>query len=176
MFNADFGVFTEIGGAFPKVTGRFTVTKLNPSSTPGDRVRTFGIRGEEQRFFANLGMHRVLGRKSLERQGKTSSILPYIDLGANITFTKFEANIIDLEEEGTVDLTVFYNQQGQYINQANLLTGVGFGGFGGAGIQITIGSKFTIDLGYVGTLTTINLGEISGTAFQHQVVLKAIYM
>jgi len=176
MFNSDFGVFTEIGGAFPVAIGEFTVERIGGFTTPGDQVRRFGIRGEEQRFFINLGMHRVLGRKRLEEQGKTSSILPYIDLGASLTFTRFDANFINLDEEGTVDLTVFFNQQGQFIDQANLLTGSGFGGFGGAGIQITIGSKFTIDLGYIGTLTQINMGEVSETGFQHQIVLKAIYM
>ena len=176
MFNADFGVYTEIGGAFPVAIGEFTVTRLNPSTTPGDQVRRFGIRGEEQRFFINLGAHRVLGRKSLEEQGKTSSILPYIDFGLNVTFTRFEANFINLDEEGTVDLTVFFNQQGQFVDQANLLTGAGFGGFGGAGIQIAIGSKFTIDLGYQATFVNVNLGEISEFGAQHQLILKAIYM
>jgi len=176
MFNSDFGVFTEIGGAFPVAIGEFTIERVGGFNQPGDQVRRFGIRGEEQRFFVNLGLHRVLGRKRLEKQGKTSSILPYIDLGGSVTFTRFDANFINLDEEGTADLTVFFNQQGQFTDQANLLTGSGFGGFGGAGIQITIGSKFTIDLGYIGTLTSISMGEVSETGFQHQIVLKAIYM
>lgn len=178
MFNADFGMFAEVGGTNPVAVGEFTIQNLNPSADPlqNQRLRRFGIRGEEQRLFINLGLHKVLFRESLERQGKSTTILPYVDAGFNVTFTKFEANFIDLEKEGTVDLTNFFNRQGQFINDANLLTGAGFGGFGGAGAQITLGSKFTLNIGYVASLAQINLGEINERAIQHQIVLRAIYM
>ena len=178
MFNADFGIFAEVGGANPVAVGEFTIQNLNPSADPlqNQRLRRFGIRGEEERLFVNIGMHKVLLRESLEKQGKSTTILPYVDLGFNMTFTKFEANFINLETEGTVDLTNFFNRQGQFINDANLLTGAGFGGFGGVGAQVTLGSKFTLNFGYVASLEQIKLGEVNERAIQHHIVLKAIYM
>lgn len=183
MFNADFGVFTEISGTFPVTVGQFTIQRNSPSPDPtqNNYIEKFGIRGEEQRFMVNLGVHKVMGRKAAESRGKEPSILPYFDLGGSVTFTKFEENFIDLGERveygnSTVDLTVFYNSQGSYLDQANVLTGAGFGGFAALGMQVTIGRKFTIDLGYVANLQTIKLGEMNETGFQHQIVLKAIYM
>lgn len=183
MLNSDFGAFVEVNGTFPVTVGQFTIQTNSTGTQPGqnDRVRKFGIRGEEQRFMVNFGIHKVLGRKAAEKKGKTPSILPYLDLGGSVTFTKFEANVINLEDQSgyfneTVDITRFYNRTGTLQQEANVLTGAGFGGFAAVGMQITIGRKFTIDLGYVANLQNIKLGEMSETGFQHQVVLKAIYM
>ncbi|MFN2429724.1 MAG: hypothetical protein ABR574_06895 [Cryomorphaceae bacterium] len=179
MFNSDFGMFAEVGGANPVAVGEFTIQNLNPSADPlqDQRLRRFGIRGEEERLFVSLGLHKVLLRESLERQGISTTILPYVDLGFNVTFTKFEANFIDLETpNGIVDLTNNFNNQGQFLDNANLLTGSGFGGFGGVGAQVTLGSKFTLNFGYVASLSQITLGEVSERSIQHQVVLRAIYM
>ena len=183
MFNSDFGVFTEIGGTFPVTVGQFTIqrTSLSPDPTQNQRLEKFQIRGEEQRLFINLGLHKVMGRKAAEQKGNVPTILPYIDLGATITFTKFEENLIDLGEyvvnyNRIVDLTQFYAQQGQYLDQANILTGMGIGGFGGLGMQITLGRKFTIDLGYVANFQQIKLGEVNEFGLVNQFVIKAIYM
>ncbi len=183
MFNSDFGVFTEINGTFPVTVGEFTIQRTAPSSDPtqNQRLEKFIIRGEEQRMIINLGVHSVLGRKAAEKKGKTPTILPYIDLGATVTFAKFENNVIDLGQyvvsfDRIVDLTQFYTRQGQFQQEANLLTGMGIGGFGAVGAQITLGSKFTIDFGYAANIQQIKLGNISEVGIQHQIVLKAIYM
>lgn len=183
MFNSDFGVYTEINGTFPVTVGQFTIQRISSSPIPGenDQVKKFAIRGEEQRFMINLGIHKVMGRKAAERKGKTPSILPYFDLGGCVTFTKFEKNFIDLGERveygsPIVDLTVFRNQQGVYLDEANVLTGAGFGGFASLGMQIMIGQKFTIDIGYVANLQTIKLGEMREIGFQHQILFRAVYM
>ncbi len=180
MFNADFGVYLEVNGTNPVTVGQFTIedlTATNPDPSRNQRFRTFGIRGEEQRLMVNMGLHKVLMRESMEAQGKSTTILPYFDAGVNMTFVKFEENIIDLGSSvGTVDLTIFYNQQSQFVDQANLLTGVGFGAFAGAGGQIRLARKFTIDIGYVASFEQIKLGEVNERGIQHQAVFKAIYM
>ncbi len=177
MFNSDFGLFSEIYGTNPVTTGQFTIQKQTGNPLGNDNLESFGIRGEEQRLLITLGIHRVLGRKAATARGKTPSILPYFDLGFNATFSKFEANFINLGDlAGNVDLTVFFNNQGQFTDAANVLTGAGVGGFAALGMQITIGRKFTIDLGYVASFEQINLGELNQRALQSQIVLKAIYM
>jgi hypothetical protein len=182
MLNSDFGVFAELNGTFPVTVGQFTIERTDlPLGNQRDRIETFQIRGEEQRLSVNIGIHQVIGRKAAERKGKTPTILPFIDVGATVLFSKFEESFIQLNgdapnSEFEVDLTRFYNRQGAQTNEANLLTGVGLGGFANGGIQITLGRKFTIDLCYVANLQQVRLGDLSEVGFQHQVLLRAIYM
>ncbi len=179
MFSADFGVYAELNGSKPVTVGEFTIQRNAPSPDPtqSNPLERFQIRGEEQRLAIHLGLHRVLMRESLERKGASTSILPYVEVGGSVTFVKFEENIISLGElVPPVDLSVFYDRQNQYIDVANLLTGSGFGGFASVGGQITLGSKFTLNIGYIANMTQINLGEFSEAGIQHMIVFKAIYM
>ena len=119
-FNADFAAFLEINGTRPTTVGEFTVHLTNVvTSQPGEYVRSYQIRGEEQRLIFNLGIHKDLGRKE--------KLKPYFEIGANSTFTKFEENIIKIGNY-TRDLSVFLNQYNQYQTSARNLTGIGFGG------------------------------------------------
>ncbi|HKL40168.1 MAG TPA: hypothetical protein VJ894_05780 [Cryomorphaceae bacterium] len=178
MFNADFGVYAEINGTNPVTVGEFTIQTFSPSPDPtqNQRLRRFGIRGEEQRLIVNLGLHRVLFREQFEKQGRSTTILPYVDVGINFTFTKFEENFYSLDDGVVRDLTLFFNQQNQFVDQANLLTGAGFGGFAAVGGQITLGSKFILNIGYNASFEQIKLGDVNERGLQSQVVLKAIYM
>jgi hypothetical protein len=179
MFNADFGLFAELNGTNPVTVGEFTIRRLGVTSPdPGQNqpLERFQIRGEEQRLMVNLGLHRVLARRAFEREGRSTTILPYFDLGACVTFARFDANIINLGDAGTVDLTQEFNPQGIFIQEANVLTGAGFGGFAGVGGQITLGAKFTLNLGYVANLQQVNLGEFGDIGFQHQILFRAVYM
>jgi len=178
MFNADFGVYAEINGTNPVTVGEFTIQTFSPSPDPtqNQRLRRFGIRGEEQRLIVNLGLHRVLLREQFERHGRSTTILPYVDVGINFNFTKFEENFYSLDDGVVRDLTVFFNQQSQFVDEANLLTGAGFGGFAALGGQITLGSKFILNIGYNASFEQIKLGEVNERGLQSQVVLKAIYM
>lgn len=183
MINSDFGFFLEGNGTFPVTVGQFTIQSFATSPDPFQNqiAKKFSIRGEEQRFMINLGLHRVMGRKAAEYEGREPTILPYFDLGGTVLFTKFQENLIDLGEyvvsyNRIVDLTQFYAQQGQFLDEANILTGVGFGGFAALGIQITLGSKFTIDLGYAANMQQVRLGELNEIGFQHQFLIRAIYM
>jgi hypothetical protein len=178
MFDADFGMFAEVGGTNPVTVGEFTIQTFGVSPDPSQNqpLRTFGIRGEEQRLFINLGLHRVLFREALEKQKKSTTILPYIDAGINFTFTRFEENFYSLDDGVVRDLTLFFNQQNQFIDQANLLTGSGYGAFVSVGGQITLGSRFTLNIGYNASFEQIRLGEVNERGLQSQIVLKAIYM
>lgn len=178
MFNADFGVYGELNATNPVTTGEFTIQTFSasPDPTQNQPLRRFGIRGEEERLMINIGLHRVLMREKFERDGRSTTILPYVDVGLNTTFTKFEANFYSLDDGVNRDLTLFFNAQNQFVDQANLLTGVGFGGFASLGGQITLGSKFTINMGYNASFEQIKLGEVNERGIQHQLIFKAIYM
>jgi len=178
MFNADFGVYVEINGTNPVTIGEFTIEdRTSGAGQPGNLgIRRFGIRGEEQRLMINLGLHRVLLREKFEREGRPTSILPYFDIGVNFTFAKFEENFYSLDDGVVRDLTVFFNRQNQPVDQANLLTGAGYGGFVGAGGQITLGNKFILNIGYNASFEQIRLGDVNERGLQSQIILKAIYL
>jgi len=178
MFNADFGIYGELSGTNPVTVGEFTIQTFSPSPNPAQNqpLRRFGIRGEEQRLMINLGLHRVLLREQFESQGRSTTILPYIDIGSVLTLTRFEENFYSLDDGRVRDLTVFFNQQNQFIDEANLLTGAGLGGYASIGGQITLGSKFTINVGYNASFERVKLGDVNELGLQSQIVLKAIYM
>lgn len=178
MLNADFGVYAEINATNPVTVGEFTIQTFgaSPDPTQNQPLRRFGIRGEEQRLMINLGLHRVLLREQFESQGRSTTILPYIDIGGVLTLTKFEENFYSLDDGVVRNLTVFFNQQNQFVDQANLLTGAGIGGYASIGGQISLGSKFKLNIGYNASFERIKLGEVNELGLQSQIVLKAIYM
>ncbi len=177
LLNPDFGFFVEINGTNPVTIGEFTIQTpaINPIGQVGS-LQAFRIRGEEQRLMFAVGAHRVIGRKERERQGKSTGVLPIIDFGINTTLAQFEESFIDLGEiVGPVDLTIFYQQQGIPIDQARILSGVGFGGFAGGGVQIHLGADIMIDLIYRASFEQVRLGEWNERGFQHIFALRAIW-
>jgi hypothetical protein len=177
-FNPDFGLYMEVNGTQPVTVGEFTITTFSGSNLPGEQqqFRRFQIRGEEQRLIFTLGAHQVIGRKAKERRHQSTLFLPFVDFGINSTLTKFEENVIFLGDQvGTVDLTIFYQQQGIQIDEAQILTGVGLGAFGGFGGQFHLGQSIMFDLAYIASFEQIKLGEINQRAFQHIIVLRAIW-
>lgn len=174
--NPDFALFGEIGGTNPTTTGEFTI--VNQSAAPGQlenqRINRLQIRGEEQRFLISLGARQTIGRKQREQRGLGTSLLPLIEFGLNSTFVSFEENFINLNGT-TVDLTQFFQQQGFQVDEARQLTGVGFGAFGGAGVQIHLGADIMIDLVYRASLEHVRLGEWDERGFQHIFLLRALW-
>jgi hypothetical protein len=178
-FTPDFGMFVEVNGTRPVTVGEFTITTFNATNQPQQQqqFRRFGIRGEEQRLIFTLGAHQVLGRKARERRGDGTMLLPFIDFGVNSTFTRFEENYINLGPlVGNIDITQIFQQQGFQVDQARVLTGVGVGAFGGAGAQLHLGQNIMLDLAYIASLEQVKLGEINQRAFQHIIVLRAIWV
>lgn len=175
--NPDLGFFIEVNGTSPVTVGEFTVTNL--TATPGqiqsNFVNRFQIRGEEQRLIFTGGVHKVIGREKREREGKPISVLPVIEAGFNSTFVSFEENFINLENSGIVDLTLFFQQQGVLVEEARVLTGVGFGGFASGGIQIHLGSDIMVNLLYRASHEHVKLGEWDHRGFQHTFVLRALW-
>lgn len=174
--NPDFGLFGEIGGANPKTNGEFTI--VNQSAAPGQlesqRINRLGIRGEEQRLLISVGARQTIGRKQREQRGLGTALLPLVEFGLNSTFVSFEENIIDLNGT-TIDLTQFFQQQGIQVEEARQLTGVGFGAFGGAGVQIHLGADIMIDLVYRASFEHVRLGEWDQRGFQHVFLLRALW-
>lgn len=158
------------------VNGQFTIEKTNSTpisdpSDPGainysDKIQTFGIRGEEQRVMLQAGYQRILGKGQL--------LNPLIELGVDLTFSKFDGNKAEVNSL-VMDLEMNYDRFGNLSQEARNLTGVGVGAFGGLGLQLELGGKWTMQLVYDAVFQKIALGNDTKHRFHHNIGLRAIY-
>ena len=170
-FNKKSSIIMDINGCKLTATGEFTLelTGVPPSNNPADNntLPAFPIRGQEQRLWTDLGYHRVLGNNDF--------LNPYIEGGLNFTLAKFESNDIEIYNYHA-DITQVFDNYGNYQYGTVNITSANFGTFLGFGGQITLGTKFTIDLGYNLIHTTIKLRSDPKGTFQHGVIFRIIYM
>lgn len=174
--NPDFAIFAEVGGTSPVTVGEFTITNLTaaPGQLQDQFINNFSIRGEEQRLLFTLGVRQSIGRKAVEQRGGNTAILPFIEFGLNSTFVSFEENFIDLNGN-VLDLTLFFQQQGFLVDEARVLTGVGFGGFTTLGAQIHLGGDIMVDLAYRPSFEHVRLGAWDDRSLQHIFLLRAVW-
>ena len=162
-FLLDFN-FTQL-----RASGEFTIDRPNYiTADPSEgTLLYYPIIGQEQRFYLNLGYHRVFGDNEVLNW--------YGEIGANMTYAQFEENRIQVHNYDA-DITIERNFQGTQTQEAIEISSFGLGGFIGAGAQITLGDKFTVDLGYSLMNTRLDLVSNPERTFQHGVILRAIYM
>lgn len=157
------------------VSGNFTITTTpaTGSTQINKSIRTFAIRGEEQRLMFQFGYNRILG--------DNEKVNFYVEGGLNITLTKFSKNDILINNETTstvlhIDLTESYssiNGYNAYVTKKPI--GTGFGLFSGLGINFSMSSSWTVQLGYNPSFERINIGENPRLKFQHAVGIRAYY-
>lgn len=168
LFNINFSQLT--------INGQFTieVTNTQPISDPSnpgainfpDPIKTFGIRGDEQRVMLQAGYQRVLGNSDFFNW--------VVEGGVDLTFAKFDGNQAQVNDL-VIDLTTFYHRLGVPTMDARNLTGVAAGVFGGFGGQIEAGGKWTIQLLYNPIYQKIALGFDTRYGLHHTMGLRAIY-
>lgn len=168
LFNINFAQLTVNGQFTIEVT---TTQPISDPSNPGainfaNPIRTFGIRGEEQRVMLQLGYQRIFGNHDF---------LNWVfEAGADLTFARFDGN--QAEVNGLViDLTTFYNRFGAQTEAARNLTGAAPGLFGGFGAQIETGGKWTVQLLYNPIYQKVALGTDTRYGLHHTAGLRAIY-
>lgn len=157
------------------VSGNFTIitTPATGSTQINKAIRTFAIKGAEQRLMLQFGYNRMFG--------DNEKVNFYVEGGLNMTLTKFDKNDILINNETTpaslqIDLTASYssiNGYGAYVIKKPI--GVGFGLFSGLGINFNMAESWIIQLGYNPSLERINIGENPRLKFQHAVGLRAYY-
>lgn len=149
--------------------GNFTIiTPQAPNSTQiNDRIKTFAIRGKEQRMMLQFGYQRLLGEP-----GKINWL---VEGGLHGTLAKFDKNEIMINYL-TIDLTSYYNNA-FYSSALVYRKPIGFamGAFAGVGANIAMNPKFTIQLLYSPTLERINIGIDPRLKMQHAAGLRAYY-
>ncbi|OFY82667.1 MAG: hypothetical protein A3F72_02300 [Bacteroidetes bacterium RIFCSPLOWO2_12_FULL_35_15] len=157
------------------VSANFTITTTPPTGSTqiNKSIRTFAIRGEEQRLMFQFGYNRILG--------DNEKVNFYVEGGLNITLAKFSKNDILINNETTptvlhIDLTESYssiNGYNAYVTKKPI--GTGFGLFSGLGINFSMSPSWTVQLGYNPSFERINIGENPRLKFQHAIGIRAYY-
>ena len=155
-----------------KVAGNFTIeTDVNPNQNQLNAgVNTFDIVGGEQRMMFQFGYNRILG--------DNKRLNFFMEGGLNATLAKFDKNYIQIKNL-KIDLTTVYIPPGssQYPSTVYFPNhiGIGFGAFGGAGFNITMSPKWTVQLLYTITYDKINIGINPLYKLQHQAGIRCYY-
>lgn len=152
----------NIGGNFTIIT-----PQQSGSSQINDRIKTFAIKGIEQRMMFQFGYQKILG--------ENEKVNFFVEGGLHVTVTKFDKNEI-LINNLKIDLTSYYNNVA--YSSALLVKkpiGTGLGVFAGCGTNLTINPKFTLQLLYSPTYERVNIGINPRLKFQHAIGLRAYY-
>lgn len=161
-------ILLNVNGSKINVSGNFTIT-TNTASQPNQvvgNIRTFSIRGTEQRLIFQMGYQRLLG--------ESDKINFLVEGGLNITLTKFDKNEI-LINNLLIDLTQSFQLAGypNYIIRKPIGTGYGF--FAGLGVNFSLNEQFRVQLVYNPTYERINIGENRKLKLQNSVGLRMYY-
>ncbi|HKC68748.1 MAG TPA: hypothetical protein VKG26_10995 [Bacteroidia bacterium] len=163
-------IILNVNGTKLNVNGNFTIYTSNANTSSSFQgsanVQTFVINGTEQRLMSQLGYQRILGDNDMFNF--------FVEGGIDLTLAKFlndRATINNL----VIDLTPTYlvNNYG-YIRSPHLI-GIGVGAFAGLGINLTLSSKYTIQLLYNPSFDKINIGAAPKYTLQQSIGLRAYY-
>ncbi|MCC6691412.1 MAG: hypothetical protein IT235_07755 [Bacteroidia bacterium] len=153
------------------VSGNFTITlntaQVNTTMPGYTNTKTFSIMGNEQRLLFQAGYQRIIGDED-------SPLNCFVEIGPSLSMAKFDKNQI-LINTLQIDITTQYNPIGYVTYRAKNLTGVGFGVFGGLGINLNANAKWTLQLLYTPSYDKINIGADAKSTLQHAAGLRAYY-
>ena len=151
------------------VNGNFTIytSAANSSGYQGaTNVQTFVLSGGEQRLISQLGFQRVLT--------DNDKLNFFVEGGVDVTLAKFLRNQITINNL-VIDLTPYYSQPAYGYVRSHGLIGVGLGAFAGAGINLSLSSKYTVQLLYNPSYDRINIGASPKYTLQQSIGFRAYY-
>ena len=169
-FDNNSSLILNVNGSRLTVNGAFQFVLNTPSAQPNTpgvvNYKTCSIVGGEQRMMFQMGYQRIAG---------DDPRLNFLwEIGPIVTLTKFEKSLINVNGL-IIPLTTFTDPY--HINSYNArnLTGIGFGAFAGAGLNITINPKWTVQFIYNPSFENIKLGPLQGLKLQHAVGFRSYY-
>lgn len=162
-------IMLNVNAAKLTITGNFTIiVPLQANATQvNDRIKTFAIKGGEQRLMFQLGYQHLFGNNE-----KMNFLL---EGGMNVTLAKFDKNEI-LINDLYIDLARSYYQAGAY--NAYVIKkpiGTGFGAFAGVGVNLNMSSKWIVQLLYNPSYEGINIVADARLKMQNAIGLRAYY-
>ena len=141
------------------VNGKFTISSTTTSNGFQSQAKQnqFTITGAEQRLMMQLGYQRIIGNN------KKLNLM--VEGGLNVVFSKAQKNVAYLTSDLfnganniTIDLMSVYGQVPYNYYSTKYLVGAGIGAFAGAGLHLTISSKYTVQLLYSPSYDRISIG------------------
>jgi hypothetical protein len=162
-------VIFNINASRLTVAGNFSITTRPPSNSTqiNNSIRTFAIKGVEQRLFFQAGYQRILGN--------SENLNFFIEGGLHATLAKFDKNEI-LIEYLLINLVDIYDQPGYPVfYPVKKPVGLGFGAFAGLGINLNMNDKWTMQLVYNPTLEKINIVEDPKLTLNNGIGLRMYY-
>lgn len=153
--------------------GNFTIT--TPVSQSGSNnqtntnpIRTFAIRGEEQRMIVEVGYQHLFIK---DKEQRVSFMFEGGLISTLAQFSKNEILINNLK----IDLLALYNQNGLTSLPVKRPWGIGFGAYGGLGFNANMSEKATIQLIYTPSLERVNMGYNPSLKLQNAIGLRMYY-
>jgi hypothetical protein len=155
------------------ITGDFTIETTPPATSSSfqnsNNIQTFPIIGAEQRTAIQLGYQHVFGDDD-------DRVAFFMEGGLNINLDKMMKNQININGL-VIDLKAAYAYE--YANysafNSKYLSGVGFGGFLGLGINININPKWLVQVVYNPSLDKINIGFDPKYTFQNSLGIRGYF-
>lgn len=163
-------IILNLNGSKLGIEGNFTMTTLRPPGTNpafNSNVKTFPIKGTEQRLLFELGFQQIFGNDE--------KINFFAELGFIGTLAKFNSNVIYINDL-QIDLTYYLNQT-LYPSPGPTKRPIGFGigAFAGLGVNMEINPKFTLQFLYSPSQERVNIGTNRTLKLQHGVGLRVYY-
>lgn len=162
-------ILLNVNGSKLLINGAFTIYTNPPSGSTqiNNGLKTFPIVGGEQRLMFQIGYQRILGNDE--------KFNFFVEGGLHGTLAKYDKNYIQINNL-QIDLLTYYNQNG--YSSPNIVSrplGFGFGAFSGLGVNLTVKSKWTIQLLYSPTYEQINIHIEPVLKFQQSAGVRCYY-
>jgi len=161
-------IIINVNGTKINASGNFTIT-TNTASQPNqisNNIKTFAIRGSEQRLVFQFGYQRLLG--------ESDKINFLAEGGLNITMAKFDKNEV-LINTLLIDLAQSFYLPGYPGYVIRKPIGTGYGAFLGLGVNFNFSPQIRLQLVYNPSYERINIGENRRLKMQHSLGLRMYY-
>lgn len=169
-FDKKNSIFLNASSTRFSLNGNFTIVITTPPvgpQQPGDQnIQTFSITGAEQRTSFQFAYQRMLG--------EDDKFNFFVEVGPVCTMTKFLKNQATINTLH-IDLAAYYHWPQYAEYNSKILKGIGFGGYGGLGMNFSIASKYSLQVLYNPSFEKISIGENQKSALQHSLGLRAYY-
>jgi hypothetical protein len=152
------------------VSGNFTIETPQPANSTqmnSNTIQTFSIIGGEQRLVLNFGYQHFFGNEEARFNA-------FVEGGLTAALAKFSSNTVIINSL-TIDLTSYYNNIYNTQPPVRRPIGMGFGAFGGLGINIKTNTKYSAQVVYNPSFERINIGFDPQLKLQNAIGLRFYY-
>ena len=173
-FDKSNAIIFNVNASKLTATGDFTiVTYNNVNSNPNlpqssTLFKTFALIGTEQRLLWQVGYQSI---------GTSNDNLNFVwEMGIDMTMAKADKNFTNINGL-PIDLNSYYYQPipGYSPYRPRNLTGIGYGFFGGMGLDLALGGKWTAQLLYSPSFDKINIGDDPRHKLQNAIGFRGYY-